>query len=45
MTRWLRTALIGTAVTLGLFVPAATALAEGVDPNSGSLVWQMPTGD
>ena len=45
MTRWLRTALIGTAVTLGLLVPAATALAEGVDPNSGSLVWQMPTSD
>ncbi|WP_410639767.1 hypothetical protein [Amycolatopsis sp. lyj-346] len=45
MTRWIRTALLGTAVTLGLLVPSATALADGVDPNSGSLVWQLPTGD
>jgi len=45
MTRWFRTAFIGTAVTLGLLLPAASALAEGVDPNSGSLVWQLPTGD
>ncbi|MDQ7810470.1 hypothetical protein Q5425_42670 [Amycolatopsis sp. A133] len=45
MTRWLRTALISTAVTLGVLLPVGTALADGVDPNSGSLVWQLPTGD
>jgi hypothetical protein len=48
MTRWIRTALIGTAVTLGVLLPAGAALASDgptVDPNSGSLVWQLPTGD
>jgi hypothetical protein len=48
MTRWIRTAFIGTAVALGVLLPAASALAaesSGVDPNSGSLVWQLPTGD
>jgi hypothetical protein len=48
MTRWIRTVLISTAVTLGVLVTAGSALAaEGpsVDPNSGSLVWQLPTDD
>lgn len=48
MTRWLRTALIGTAVTVGILLPASAALAAdgtSVDPNSGSLVWQLPTDD
>ncbi|MET8995021.1 hypothetical protein [Amycolatopsis sp. Hca4] len=45
MTRWFRTALIATAVTLGVLAPASAALADGVDPNSGSLVWEMPTSD
>jgi hypothetical protein len=47
MTRRLRTALISIAVTLGVLLPVGTALAAdgaGVDPNSGSLVWQLPTG-
>ncbi|WP_410561811.1 hypothetical protein [Amycolatopsis sp. cmx-4-61] len=45
MTRWLRTALIGTVVALGVLLPASAALADSVDPNSGSLVWQLPTSD
>ncbi|WIX87310.1 hypothetical protein [Amycolatopsis sp. DG1A-15b] len=47
MTRWIRTALVGTAVALGILIPAGTALADGptVDPNSGSIVWQLPTSD
>ncbi|MEU4246070.1 hypothetical protein AB0F15_01520 [Amycolatopsis sp. NPDC026612] len=45
MTRWLRTALISIAVTLGILLPASAALADSVDPNSGSLVWQLPTSD
>ncbi|MEV6872713.1 hypothetical protein [Amycolatopsis sp. NPDC051128] len=48
MTRWIRTALISTAVTLGVLLPAGAALAADgstVDPNSGSLVWQLPTAD
>jgi len=47
MTRWIRTALISTAVALGVLVPAGTALADGpaVDPNSGQLTWQLPTDD
>ncbi|UOZ09508.1 hypothetical protein [Amycolatopsis sp. WQ 127309] len=48
MTRWIRTALISTVVALGVLIPVGTALAaEGptVDPNSGSLVWQLPTSD
>ncbi|WP_167454933.1 hypothetical protein [Amycolatopsis kentuckyensis] len=45
MTRWFRTALVATAATLGVLLPAGAALAEGVDPNSGSLVWQLPTSD
>ncbi|WP_167344395.1 hypothetical protein [Amycolatopsis rifamycinica] len=45
MTRWIRTALVGTAVALGILLPAGTALADGpfADPNSGQLVWQLPT--
>ncbi|MEQ0563171.1 hypothetical protein ABJI51_29190 [Amycolatopsis sp. NEAU-NG30] len=47
MTRWIRTALLSTAVTLGVLLPAGTALADGptVDPNSGQLAWQLPTTD
>ncbi|MEU4522785.1 hypothetical protein AB0F52_29245 [Amycolatopsis sp. NPDC024027] len=45
MRRWIRTALVATAVALGVLLPASAALAEGVDPNSGSLVWEMPTSD
>ncbi|AEK39012.1 hypothetical protein [Amycolatopsis mediterranei] len=45
MTRWIRTALVATAVTLGVLLPASAALADDVDPNSGSLVWQLPTSD
>ncbi|HET6710238.1 hypothetical protein [Amycolatopsis sp.] len=41
----MRTALVATAVTLGVLLPAGAALAEGVDPSSGSLVWQLPGGD
>jgi len=47
MTRWIRTALISTAVALGVLLPAGSALADGptVDPNSGSLVLRQPTTD
>ncbi|MET8851190.1 hypothetical protein [Amycolatopsis sp. NPDC004625] len=45
MTRWIRTAFVATAVTLGILLPASAALADSVDPNSGSLVWQLPTSD
>jgi hypothetical protein len=47
MTRCLRTALISTVVALGVLLPAGAALAgtPGVDPNSGSLTWQLPTSD
>jgi hypothetical protein len=47
MTRWIRIALIGTAVTLGVLLPAGAALADppAVDPNSGTLTWQLPTTD
>ncbi|WP_199191202.1 hypothetical protein [Amycolatopsis sp. CA-126428] len=45
MTRWIRIAIAATAVTLGILLPASAALAEDVDPNSGSLVWQLPTSD
>ena len=47
MTRLIRTALISTAVALGVLLPAGTALADGptADPNSGSLVLQAPTSD
>lgn len=47
MTRWIRTALVTTAVALGVLLPAGTALADGpaVDPNSGQLTWQLPTTD
>jgi hypothetical protein len=47
MTRWMRTALVGTAVTLGLLLPVGAALADppGADPNSGTLTWQLPTAD
>lgn len=45
MTRWIRTALLATAVTLGVLLPASAALADSVDPNSGSLVWQLPASD
>lgn len=47
MTRWMRTALVGTAVTLGLLLPAAAALADPPvsEPNSGTLTWQLPTTD
>ncbi|MEV4148492.1 hypothetical protein AB0J40_32865 [Amycolatopsis sp. NPDC049691] len=47
MTRWIRTALIGTAVALGVLLPAGAALADGpgADPNSGQLTWQLPTSD
>ncbi|MFJ1762312.1 hypothetical protein ACIOD2_18465 [Amycolatopsis sp. NPDC088138] len=45
MTRWIRTALISTAVALGVLLPAGAALADGPnsDPNSGQLTWQLPT--
>jgi hypothetical protein len=45
MTRWLKTALVGTAVTLGLLLPAGAALAEppAAEPDSGTLTWQLPT--
>lgn len=47
MTRWIRTALIGTAVTLGVLFSAGAALADppAADPNSGTLTWQLPTTD
>ena len=47
MTRWIRTTLIGTAVTLGLLIPAGAALADppAADPNSGTLTLQLPTAD
>ena len=47
MTRLIRTALIGTAVALGVLLPAGAALADGpgADPNSGQLTWQLPTSD
>ncbi len=47
MTRLIRTALISTAVVLGVLIPAGTALADGptADPNSGSLVLQVPSTD
>lgn len=47
MTRWIRTALIGTAVTLGLLIPVGAALADvpAADPNSGTLTLQLPTTD
>ncbi|WP_372671375.1 hypothetical protein [Amycolatopsis kentuckyensis] len=47
MTRWIRTALIGSAVALGVLLPAGAALADGpgADPNSGQLTWQLPTTD
>ncbi|MEV4051650.1 hypothetical protein AB0J55_10725 [Amycolatopsis sp. NPDC049688] len=45
MTRWIRIAFAATAVTLGILLPASAALADSVDPNSGSLVWQLPTSD
>ena len=47
MTRWIRTALISTAVALGLLIPAGAALADNtvVDPNSGTLTWQLPDSD
>ncbi|WP_166640064.1 MULTISPECIES: hypothetical protein [Amycolatopsis] len=47
MTRWFRTALISTAVALGVLLPAGAALADGpaVDPNSGQLTWQLPPTD
>lgn len=40
-------ALISTAVTLGVLLPASAALADGPgsDPNSGQLTWQLPTTD
>ncbi len=47
MTRWIRTALVTTAVALGVLLPAGAALADGpgADPNSGQLTWQLPTTD
>ncbi len=44
MTRWIRFALAGTAVTLGLLLPAGVALADSPtgDPNGGQLTWQLP---
>jgi hypothetical protein len=47
MTRWIRTALISTAVTLGLLLPAGAALANppAGEPSSGTLTWQLPTDD
>ncbi|HEY3469911.1 MAG TPA: hypothetical protein VGL47_32600 [Amycolatopsis sp.] len=43
----IRTALVGTAVTLGLLFPAGAALADppAGEPNSGTLTWQLPTSD
>jgi len=47
MTRLIRTVLISTAVALGVLLPAGAALADGptADPNSGSLVLQVPSTD
>ncbi|WIY03919.1 hypothetical protein QRX60_08725 [Amycolatopsis mongoliensis] len=47
MTRWIRTALLTTAVAMGVLLPAGAALADGpaVDPNGGTLTWQLPTTD
>jgi hypothetical protein len=47
MTRWIRTALITTAVAMGVVLPAGSALADppSADPNGGTLTWQLPTGD
>ena len=44
MTRWIRTALISTAVALGILLPVGAALADSpaVDPDSGKLTWQLP---
>lgn len=45
MTRWMKAALVGAAIALGVLVPVGTALADGpvADPNSGQLTWQLPT--
>jgi hypothetical protein len=47
MTRWMRTALAGAAVALGLLLPVGAALADppAADPSSGTLTWQLPTTD
>ncbi len=47
MTRWIRTALIGTTVALGLLLPAGAALADGpaAETNSGTLTLQAPSTD
>ncbi|SFW48023.1 hypothetical protein [Amycolatopsis australiensis] len=47
MTRSIRTALIGAAVALGLLLTGGAALADppAVEPNSGTLTWQLPTTD
>jgi hypothetical protein len=47
MTRWIRTALIGTTVALGLLIPAGAALADtpAAQPNSGTLTLQVPGSD
>ena len=44
MTRWIRTALLMTAVALGVLVPAGSALAAGpaASPGSGQLTFQVP---
>ena len=45
MTRWIKIAFAATAVTLGILLPTSAASADSVDPNSGSIVWQLPTSD
>jgi hypothetical protein len=47
MTRWIRTALVTTAVALGVLLPAGAALADtpAADPDSGTLTLQLPGND
>ncbi|HKN54341.1 MAG TPA: hypothetical protein VJX66_17705 [Amycolatopsis sp.] len=40
MTRWIKTALVGAAVALGLLLTTSAALAD--EPNGGFLELQLP---
>jgi hypothetical protein len=45
MTRWIKTALVGTAVALGILLPASAALADppAASPDDGTITLQVPT--